>query len=58
MRALSATAIASANARASQYVNTGNAISGAANSVGQYFALKDLYKAPTFNPTMNFGGRI
>lgn len=40
---------AAGNARASQYVNTANAIGGAANNVGQYFALKDLYKTPTFN---------
>ncbi len=37
---------ASGNARASQYVNTANAVGSAANSVGQYFALKDLYKVP------------
>lgn len=38
---------AAGNARASQYVNAGNAVGSAVNSVGQYFALKDLYKTPT-----------
>lgn len=37
---------ASANARASQYAGVGNAIGGAANQVGQYFALRDLYNTP------------
>ena len=35
-----------ANARASAYVNTGNAITGAAGMVGNYFALRNLYKTP------------
>lgn len=39
-----------ANARASGYVNTGNAITGAAGQVGNYFALRDLYKAPPKMP--------
>jgi hypothetical protein len=34
------------NARASQYAGTANAIGGAANQVGQYFALKDMYRTP------------
>ena len=33
-----------ANARASSYVNTGNAIGTVAGQVGNYFAMKDLYK--------------
>lgn len=37
---------ASANARASSYVNAGNAIGSAAGQIGNYFALRDLYKAP------------
>ena len=40
-----------ANARASGYVNTGNAITGAAGQVGSYFALKDLYKTPAKLPS-------
>ena len=35
-----------ANARASAYINTGNAITGAAGQVGNYFAMRDLYKTP------------
>ena len=35
-----------ANARASSYVNTGTAIGSAAGQIGNYFALKDLYKTP------------
>jgi len=35
---------AGANARASQYVNTANAIGGAANSIGSYFGTRDLLK--------------
>lgn len=38
---------AAGNARASQYAGTGQAVAGAANQVGQYFALRDLYKTPT-----------
>lgn len=34
------------NARASQYVATGNAIGNLAGNIGQYYALKDLYKMP------------
>lgn len=34
---------AAANARASSYVNTGNAIGNAAGQVGNYFALRNLY---------------
>lgn len=37
---------AAANATASSYVNTANAIGGAANNVGSFFALRDLYKTP------------
>lgn len=44
---------AAANARASQYSNTASAVSGAANSVGSYFALKNLY-TPT--PTASVYG--
>ena len=33
-----------AAARASSYVNTGNAIGSAAGQIGNYFAMKDLYK--------------
>ena len=35
-----------AAARASSYVNNGNAIGSAAGQIGNYFALKDLYKTP------------
>ena len=35
----------SANARASQYVNTGNAIGNVAGQVGNYFAMRDLYRS-------------
>lgn len=34
---------AAANARSSSYAGTANAVSGAVNQVGQYFALRDLY---------------
>lgn len=44
--------LSAGNARASQYVATGNAIGGAVGNVGNYFALKDLYK---FNPNMSAG---
>ena len=39
--------LASGNARASQYVAQGSAVNGAINNVGQYLALRDLYKIPT-----------
>lgn len=35
-----------ANARASQYVNTGNAIGSVAGQVGNFFAMRDLYRTP------------
>jgi len=49
---------AAGNARASQYVNTGNAIGGAVNQAGQYFALRDLYKAPKlpYENVLSYGG--
>lgn len=40
---------AATNARASSYVNTGNAVGQAAGQVGQYFALRDVYKTPPIN---------
>lgn len=43
-----------ANARASSYVNTGNAIGSAAGQIGNYFAFKDLYK--TRPPAGGAGG--
>lgn len=38
--------LSAGNARASQYVSAGNAIGSAATQVGNYFALRDLYKVP------------
>jgi len=37
---------AAANARASAYVNTGNAVAQGVGQVGNYFAMRDLYKTP------------
>lgn len=45
---------AAGNARASQYAGTANAIGSAANNVGQYFAMKNLYKPPS--GTGGYGG--
>lgn len=45
---------AAGNARASQYAGIGQAVGNAANQVGQYFALRDLYKAPA--PTYAMSG--
>lgn len=38
--------LSAGNARASQYVATGNAIGGAVGQVGNYLALRDLYRSP------------
>lgn len=48
------TALQVGNSRASQYVAQGNAIGGAIGQVGNYFALRDLYKFPTGTPP--YGG--
>lgn len=44
--AISNNILSAGNARASQYVAGGNAVGQAAGQIGQYFALRDLYKTP------------
>lgn len=54
---LNASGDSAANARASSYINTGNAITGAAGQIGNYFALRDLYKSPSMiSPATNAYG--
>jgi hypothetical protein len=48
--------LSAGNARASSYVNTSNAIGNAAGQVGQYFALRDLYKPTSGVYGGNLGG--
>lgn len=51
--------LSAGNARASQYVATGNAIGGLAGNVGQYYALKDLYTPTTYGGTPPiYGGNL
>lgn len=50
-QAIANNTLAAGNARASQYVATGNAIGGAAGNIGQYFALRDLYKTAPATPS-------
>lgn len=51
-QAIANNTLAAGNARASQYVATGNAVGNAVGNIGQYFALRDLYKtAPASTPS-------
>lgn len=46
-QAIANNTLAAGNARASQYVATGNAVGNAVGNVGNYFALRDLYTPTT-----------